>query len=81
MTRAVAIRETGHSWKVEGLNGYRLNVTVDTAMAALRLVKLEDERASLISGDQVTTTVTWHTRTGIGRTVVYGITGEWGIRE
>jgi hypothetical protein len=76
-TRAVAIWEgRANEWKVEGLNGYRLNQTVSTASDALRLVELEDQRTEIVTGKPVKTTVNWHTRTGIGRMEVGAITGK-----
>lgn len=76
--REVAIWEVGkaEAWRVEGLNGYRLSVQVATARDAKRLVDLEDERAAIL-GKPGTTAVAWHPRTGIGRTAVHAITGEW----
>jgi hypothetical protein len=77
LTRRVAIWEVGYcdNWRVEGQGGYRLDATLPTAADALRLVKLEDERAALL-GQQVVTTVTWNIRTGIGRRVVQALTGR-----
>jgi len=77
-SREVAIWEVGkaEAWRVEGLNGYRLSVQVATARDAKRLVDLEDERAAIL-GKTITTVLAWHPRTGIGRTAVNEVTGEW----
>jgi hypothetical protein len=76
--RAVAIYEVGRceSWRIEGLNGYRLDETTPTAAEALQLVQARDAASSESVDGMIVTTISWYYYTGIGRIVTRAVTGQ-----